>query len=69
MAEELLAQNLFSLKGKIALITGGGTGLGKMLSKAFVKNGAKVYIASRNQKNLEKGILLYMNCLEIFIKK
>uniref|UniRef100_A0A1D1YSA1 Rhamnolipids biosynthesis 3-oxoacyl-[acyl-carrier-protein] reductase n=1 Tax=Anthurium amnicola TaxID=1678845 RepID=A0A1D1YSA1_9ARAE len=55
MAENLSAQNLFSLKGKVALVTGGGTGLGRMISKVFVKNGAKVYIASRNQKNLEEA--------------
>ncbi|GBB93223.1 hypothetical protein RclHR1_21310001 [Rhizophagus clarus] len=57
MAENLLAQNLFSLRGKVALVTGGGTGLGKMISKAFIKNGAKVYIASRNKKNLQEAAI------------
>ncbi|CAG8717639.1 17556_t:CDS:2 [Dentiscutata erythropus] len=54
MADDLLVSNLFSVKDKIALITGGGTGIGKMIAKAFVKNGAIVYIASRNKSNLDQ---------------
>ncbi|CAG8524598.1 5555_t:CDS:2, partial [Scutellospora calospora] len=43
------------MAGKIALVTGGGTGIGKMISKAFVKNGAIVYIASRTKKTLDEA--------------
>ena len=40
--------NLFSVKGKKVLITGGSRGIGLMMASTFVKNGAKVYISSRN---------------------
>jgi|TARA_B100001750_G_scaffold53134_1_gene40327 NAD(P)-dependent dehydrogenase (short-subunit alcohol dehydrogenase family) len=40
------------LNNKIAIITGGGTGIGKSIAKIFCKEGAKVIIASRNQENL-----------------
>jgi NAD(P)-dependent dehydrogenase (short-subunit alcohol dehydrogenase family) len=38
---------LFGLKGKTALVTGGAGGVGLMLSRALVRAGARVYIASR----------------------
>jgi len=44
----LQVDNLFSVKGKIVLITGGSRGIGLMIASTFVKNGAKVYISSRN---------------------
>lgn len=40
-------QNLFSIKGKIALITGGSRGIGLMMARGYVRSGAKVYITSR----------------------
>jgi len=40
-------KNLFSIEGKIALITGGSRGIGLMMARGFVENGAKVYISSR----------------------
>ncbi|OAJ44770.1 hypothetical protein BDEG_27965 [Batrachochytrium dendrobatidis JEL423] len=43
-------QSLFNVKGKVALVTGGGSGIGKMMAAALVQNGCKVYIASRKLK-------------------
>ncbi len=41
------------LKGKTILVTGGGTGLGKSMSRYFMSLGAKVIIASRKQDVLD----------------
>lgn len=40
-------ENLFSLTGKTALVTGGATGIGRMAAEALVRAGARVLIASR----------------------
>lgn len=39
--------NLFSIEGKTALVTGGSRGIGEMIAAGFLANGAKVYISSR----------------------
>jgi NAD(P)-dependent dehydrogenase (short-subunit alcohol dehydrogenase family) len=51
---ELLGSSIFDVSGKIGLVTGGGTGIGKMIAAAYVRNGAKIYIASRKLGDLEK---------------
>lgn len=43
-----------SLENKTILITGGGTGLGRSMAKAFLHAGARIVIASRKQDVLEK---------------
>jgi NAD(P)-dependent dehydrogenase (short-subunit alcohol dehydrogenase family) len=45
---------LFSLSGRIALITGGSRGIGRMIAAGFLAQGARVYISSRKAEACEK---------------
>jgi NAD(P)-dependent dehydrogenase (short-subunit alcohol dehydrogenase family) len=47
-------KNLFSIEGKVALVTGGSRGIGLMIARGFVENGARVYVASRKADECEK---------------
>ena len=44
---------LFSLEGRIALVTGGSKNLGKHIAQGFIAQGAKVYISSRKADQCE----------------
>ena len=61
-----MALDLFSLEGRTALITGGSRGIGKMIAKGFIDQGAKVYISSRKAPAcLETAEELGPNCIAL----
>ncbi|KAI7786605.1 short chain dehydrogenase reductase [Diaporthe eres] len=47
------ASALFSVNGLVAVVTGGGTGIGLMIARALEHNGAKVYILGRREEVLK----------------
>ena len=49
-------QHPFSLTGKVALITGGGTGIGLDMAKCFVRSGATVIITGRREEVLKEAV-------------
>jgi len=61
-------KNLFSIEGKIALVTGGSRGIGAMIARGYVENGAKTYISSRKAdvcQTMAEDLSRYGQCLAI----
>ena len=49
-------QQPFSLQGRVALITGGGTGIGLDIAKCFLASGATVVITGRREDVLQEAV-------------
>ncbi len=48
-------KNLFDVSGKIAVVSGGSSGIGFMMAQGLLENGAKVYITARKIGQLEEA--------------
>ena len=44
------------IKGSVAVITGGGNGIGEAVAKYFAENGAKVAVADMAQKHIHRVV-------------
>ena len=52
MAQKQFLESLYNLSGKVAIVTGGGTGIGRQMAQTLAKVGASVLVTSRREELL-----------------
>jgi NADPH:quinone reductase-like Zn-dependent oxidoreductase len=57
--EDLKINKLFDVSNYSAVVTGGGTGIGLMITQTLVSNGARVYITGRRKEALDTVVEKY----------
>ena len=55
-AQQEIVPDVFSLQGKLALITGGGSGIGFYIARCMIRSGAKVAITGRRETILKEAV-------------
>ena len=61
-------KNLFSVAGKVALVTGGSRGIGLMIARGLVENGVRTYITSRSAGACDEAaseLAVYGECIAL----